>query len=56
MEEIIDLIATDAPAHEISDGIKRLLYTKGAERIEAAKPLIASTLFGETEETPEEQE
>jgi len=56
MEEVIDLIATDAAPADISDKIKSLLFAKAAERIEVAKPIVASTMFGETEETEEEEQ
>jgi hypothetical protein len=47
MEEVIDLIATDAAPSEISDRIKDILFAKAAERIEVAKPIVASSLFGD---------
>lgn len=47
MEEIIDLIATDASPSQISNSIKDILYTKAAERVDASRPVIASSLFGE---------
>jgi hypothetical protein len=47
MEEIIDLIATDSSASDISDKIKEVLFAKAAERIENTRPLVASSLFGE---------
>jgi hypothetical protein len=56
MDNIIDLIATDASPAEISDHIKNLMYTKAAERIEAARPYIASTMFGDGYESGEEFE
>ena len=49
MENVIDLIATDAPAHEISDAIKSALYAKAVEKIDIAKPIVSSSLFGEEE-------
>jgi len=59
MEELIDLIATDAPASDIRDKIHDVLYSKAAERIELAKPIVASTMFGggeyEDESTQEEE-
>ena len=60
MEDLIDLIATDAAAAEVSDKINDILYTKSAERLEVAKPLVAHQMFddpseGETvEQEPEE--
>jgi len=50
MENVIDLIATDASAHEISDAIKSALYAKAAERI------VASSLFSGDEVDQEQQE
>jgi len=56
MEDIIDLIATDASASEVSDKIKDLLYTKSAERLDMARPLVASSVFGDEEvDQPDEQ-
>jgi len=58
MEDVIDLIATDASASDISDKIKSILYAKAAERIEVEKPYVADLMFnGETDsETQEEEE
>ena len=49
MEDLIDLIATDAAASDIRDKIHDVLYSKAAERIELAKPIVASSMFGENE-------
>ena len=46
MEELIDLIATDSAPSEVSDKIKDLLFAKASEKIEGAKPYVASSLFG----------
>ena len=58
MEELIDLIATDASPSDISDKIKSLLFSKAAERIEVAKPIVAASMFGddETEQNYEDAE
>tara|TARA_X000000368_G_scaffold251070_1_gene198378 strand:+ start:485 stop:664 length:180 start_codon:yes stop_codon:yes gene_type:complete len=57
MEEIIDLIATDASASEVSDKIKDALFAKSSERIEGIKPNVASTVFDDINpEEPTEQE
>ena len=53
MEEIVDLIAVDSSAAEVSDKIKDLLYTKATERIDNLEPEVASSMFGEVE--PEDQ-
>ena len=53
MEELVDLIATDASASDVSDKIKDALMAKAAARIDALRPDIASTVF---DEVPEEEE
>ena len=54
MEELVDLIATDASASDVSDKIKDALIAKAAARIDAFKPEVASTVFDG--EVPEEEE
>ena len=53
MEELVDLIATDASPSDVSDKIKDALMAKAAARIDALKPQVASTVF---DEVPEEEE
>ena len=53
MEELVDLIATDASASDVSDKIKDALMAKAAIRIDALRPEVASTVF---DEVPEEEE
>ena len=45
MDELLDMIATDASATDISDSIKDTLYAKAAERIQSQKPDIAMQMF-----------
>ena len=68
----MDMMVDDASAASISDKIKEILYTKSAERIETARPLVGAELFGdeipeiedetevtselETEEEPQEED
>lgn len=47
MEKLIDLIATDSSASDITDTIKDILYAKAAERIDNARPHVASAMFGD---------
>jgi hypothetical protein len=54
MEELIDLIATDGTASDISDKIKEMLYTKSVERIDSVRPEIASLMFGGEYESGDE--
>ena len=58
MEELIDLIYTDSAPTEVSDKIKDLLFAKASEKIEGAKPYVASSLFGgeNSEDYTEEDE
>ena len=52
---IIDLLATDAPASEVSDAIKASLFAKSVEKIDALRPAVANSLlsFNEPEEDTE---
>ena len=72
MDDLMDMMVDDASAASISDKIKEILYTKSAERIETARPLVGAELFGdeipeiedetevtselETEEEPQEED
>ena len=51
MEDLVDLIATDASSSDISDKIKERLYAKAAEYVDAARPVVGAELFGD--ESPE---
>tara|TARA_B100000963_G_scaffold37182_1_gene27698 strand:- start:629 stop:865 length:237 start_codon:yes stop_codon:yes gene_type:complete len=51
MEDLVDLIATDASASDISDKIKEKLYARSAEYIDAARQTVGAELFGD--EVPE---
>ena len=48
MDELLDMIATDKSASDISDSIKDTLYSKAAERIQSQKPSIAMQMFDPT--------
>ena len=50
----MDMMVDDASATAISDKIKEILYTKSAEKIDAARPLVGAELFGD--EVPEVQD
>jgi len=56
MEDVIDLIATDASPAEVSDKMKELLYAKAAERIDIVRPYVANAMFGQEFEYPTEDE
>ena len=54
MEDLVDLIATDASASDISDKIKERLYAKASEYVDATRPIVGAELFGdEVPEAPE---
>jgi len=54
MEDLVDLIATDASASDISDKIKERLYARAAEYVDGARPVVAADVFGgEVPEAPE---
>ncbi len=48
MDELFDMIATDASAADISDSIKDALYTKSAERINSQRKDVAAAMFDPT--------
>ena len=50
----MDMMVDDASSAAISDKIKEILYTKSAEKIDAARPLVGAELFGD--EVPEVQD
>ena len=53
MEDVIDLIATDASPSDVSDKMKEILYAKAAERVDIARPYVANAMFGQEFEYPE---
>jgi hypothetical protein len=55
MDNIIDLIATDSSASDITDLIKDAIFAKSAEKINALRPDVANSLFNtnNAEETEE---
>lgn len=56
MEDIIDLVVTDASPAEISDAIKTALFNKAAEKINDLRPEVASSLFGDSDSNAINQE
>ena len=55
MEEIIDLIATDSAASEVTTKLKDILFAKSAEKIEGQRPNISASMFDEPEYEVEEE-
>lgn len=56
MEELLDLMVTDESPSQISDKIKDILFAKTAERIEASRPAVSNSLFGDDSEIEDEIE
>ena len=56
MEELLDLMVTDESPSQISDKIKDMLFAKTAERVEASRPVVANSLFGDDSEIENEIE
>ena len=52
----MDMIDTDESASQITDKIKDLLYTKSAEKVELARPLVANSIFGDQEVEVDDEE
>ena len=50
------MVLDDAPAHEISDGIKDVLNAKTASRVETERPLAVADLFNDESESEVEEE
>ena len=60
MEELVNMIATDASAADVSDQIKDMHYAKSAKKIDELRPVASGNLFGaeaeaEVETQPEEE-
>jgi hypothetical protein len=55
MEELVNMIGADASASEISDKIKDTLYARTAEKINAIRPSVGLSMFGD-EQQSEDQE
>jgi len=57
MDELMDMIGADESAAQVTDKIKDLLYAKSGEKVDAFRPHVANSLFGdqETEIDDEEQ-
>ena len=55
MEELVNLIANDASASDISDGIKDVLFAKAATKIDAQKANVALSMFDNNQPEIEQQ-
>ena len=50
MDDLVDLMIDNDSPTDISDRIKELLYTKSAERVDAARPAVSAGLLGDDTE------
>ena len=47
MEDLMDMIIADDSPSQVSDTIKNALFAKSAERVDAFRPDVASTMFAD---------
>ena len=52
----MDMMVDDASASQISDKLKDLLYAKSAERVDAHRPTVATSVFDAPESEEDEVE
>jgi len=55
LDKLMDLLATDGTASDVSDEIKNILFTRSAEKIDAMRPEVATSMFAEPEVETEEE-
>ena len=51
----MDMIVADESPSQISDKIKDLLFAKASDKVDAFRPVVASSLFNDTSEVEEEE-
>ena len=56
LDKLMDLLATDGTASDVSDEIKNILFTRSAEKIDAMRPEVAATMFAQQAEPEVETE
>ena len=56
MEELVNLLATDSSAADISDKMKDVLFTKAAAKIDAQKANVALSMFDTSDVEPQSSE
>ena len=50
MDDLMDMILADESPAEVSDKIKEILFSKSAEKVDAVRPEVAASLFGDVED------
>ena len=56
LDKLMDLLATDGTASDVSDEIKNILFTRSAEKIDAMRPEVSTTMFSQQAEPEVETE
>lgn len=56
LDKLMDILATDGTASDVSDEIKNILFTKGAEKIDAMRPEVSTSMFSHQREPELETE
>jgi len=56
MDDLIDMMVADKSANDVSDKIKEILYAKSAEKVDASKPSVGASMFGDQSEIESETE
>jgi hypothetical protein len=56
MDELMDMMIDDASASQISDKLKDLLYAKSAEKVDAHRSTVATSVFDAPESEEDEVE
>ena len=56
MDDLIDMMVADKSANDVSDKIKEILYAKSAEKVDASKPSVGASMFGDQPEVESEIE
>lgn len=49
MDDLINMMISNESPADISDRIKEILMQKSAENIDIIRPVVAASIFGETE-------
>ena len=56
MDDLLDMIVADESPSSVSDKIIELLFAKSAEKIDAFRPSVATTMFDQDEEEYTDEE
>ena len=54
--DFIGMVMSDAPAAELTDAVKQMLYAKSVEAIDAVKPIVGAQMFDPSGDTEVEEE